>query len=65
MRIRCPAEIEVHGLSDWEYYEEFHGRAVTVIQFEVSGFPGQFEFIAKCIGFGLRATVITDSELDR
>lgn len=65
MRIRCPTEIEVHCLSDWRYYRDLQGRAVTVIQFEVSGFPGRFELIAKIAGFGLRTAVITDSELDR
>lgn len=62
MRIQCPAEIEILWLSDWRYYEDFHGRAVTVVQFEIGAFPGQFELVAKLLGYGMRLTVTTELE---
>lgn len=62
VRIPCPAEIEILWLSDWRYYQEFRGRAVTVVQLEVRAFPNRYELIAELLGVGMRLNVTTEHE---
>lgn len=60
LKIRCPGEIELCWLNDWQYYADLDWTQPALIQLEVGWGVGGAEVIARLLGFGIRIKVATN-----
>lgn len=58
MKIRCPAEVTILWLNDWQYYADLDWASATLIQLEVGWETGGAEAIVRLLGFGIRAKIV-------
>lgn len=61
LKIRCPSEIKIFWLNDWDYYADLDWTSPALIQLEVGWGVGGAELIGRLLGFGIRIKVDTNS----